>query len=171
MKWLETGKIIQLENKEKKEYREHFAFEQGLVCPICKKKRELSEFVIDHQHKTKTEKNGVNGAGMVRGVICFMCNSTEGRMLSYFKRSGLKKDIEFSDYLRGLADYLDKGTTNIIHPDEKPKEKRLMKRPFNKIKKLHDVKYPKRKGLQFPKSGKPTKLIKELAEEFEIDLS
>jgi len=162
--------IVQLEQKDLKEFRETLANEQELVCPICKHKRDLSDFVVDHQHKTKGEKNGENGAGMVRGVICFMCNSTEGRMLSYFKRSGLNKDTSFIDYLRGLADYLDKPTTNYIHPSEKPKERRLMKRPFNKVKKIHDALYPRRKPLEYPKSGKATKLIKEIAEEYGIEL-
>lgn len=162
--------IVQLESKDLKDFREKIAKEQDLVCPICKQKRELEEFVVDHQHKTKGEKNGVNGAGMVRGVICFMCNSTEGRMLAKFKRSGLSKDITFQEYLRALADYLDTSTTNYIHPSEKPKERKLMKRPFNKIKKLHDAKYPRRKPLEYPKSGKPTKVIRELAEEFGIEL-
>jgi hypothetical protein len=164
------NELRQLESKDLKPYREKLALEQELVCPICKNKRELKDFVVDHQHKTKSEKNGMNGAGLVRGVICFMCNSTEGRMLSYFKRSGLNKDTDFSQYLRALADYLDQGTTNLIHPTEKEKVKPLMKRPFNKIKKLYEAKYPKRKSLEYPKSGKPTKLIEELAAEFEIEL-
>jgi hypothetical protein len=90
--------------------------------------------------------------------------------LAKFKRSGLNKDISFIDYLRNLVKYLEQPTTNLIHPNEKVKEKKLMKRPFNKIKKLHDQKYPRRKPLEYPKSGKPTKVIKELAEEFDIDL-
>jgi len=163
-------KIEQMEAKDLKSFRENLAQEQKLVCPICNKKRLLQEFVVDHQHKTKSEKNGENGAGLIRGVICFMCNSTEGRMLAKFKRSGLNGQITFQEYLRSLADYLDAPTTNLIHPNEKVKEKKLMKRPFNKIKKLHDAKYPRRKGLEYPKSGKATKLIKELAEEFNIDL-
>jgi hypothetical protein len=167
---MQTIEIEQLEAKDLKAFRESLAKEQQMVCPICNLEREMKDFVVDHQHKTKGEKNGHNGAGMVRGVICFMCNSTEGRMLAKFKRSGLNKDISFVDYLRNLVKYLEQPTTNLIHPNEKVKEKKLMKRPFNKIKKLHDQKYPRRKPLEYPKSGKPTKVIKELAEEFEIDL-
>ena len=164
-------KLVQMEQKDLKPFRESKALEQRLVCPICERERLLQEFVVDHQHKTKTERNGIDGAGMVRGVICFMCNSTEGRMLSYFKRSGLNKQVSFSDYLRGLADYLERPTTNLIHPNEKPKEKKLMKRSFNKIKKFHDAKFPKRKGLEYPKSGKIIKIIEELAEEMGLELN
>lgn len=159
-----------MQDKELKPFREAKVLELDHICPICKNKREKHEFVVDHKHKTKTETNGVNGAGMIRGVICFKCNSAEGRMLSKFKRSGLHKDTDFADFLRTLADYLELETTNLIHPTEKVKVKPLMKRPFNKIKKLHDIKYPRRKKLEYPKSGKPTKMIVDLAKEFDIEL-
>jgi len=167
---MDNMKIEQMESKDLKDYRECGAKEQKLICPICTKERELGEFVVDHKHKTKGEKNGQNGAGMIRGVICFMCNATEGRMLSKFNRSGLRKDIAFQTYLRALADYLDQPTTSLIHPTEKVKTPKLMKRPFNKIKKLHDEKYPKRKKLIYPKSGKATKMIHDLSREFDIPL-
>ena len=167
---METMEIEQMEAKDLRQFREDLAHNQELKCPICTLTRELGDFVVDHQHKTKGEKNGHRGAGMIRGVICFMCNATEGRMLAKFKRSGLNKDIAFQDYLRALADYLDTPVTNLLHPNEKVKEPKLMKRPFNKIKKIHDEKFPKRKKLVYPKSGKATKIIKELAEEFNISL-
>ena len=166
----QTIEIVQMLDTELKPFREDLAHAQGLICPICDKERELQHFVVDHQHKTKGEKNGHRGAGMIRGVICFMCNSTEGRMLAKFKRSGLNKDVNFGDYLRALADYLDTPTTHFIHPTEKVKVPKLMKRPFNKIKKIHDEQFPKRKKLEYPKSGKASKLIKELAEEYNISL-
>lgn len=159
-----------MEQSGLKAFREVVSSDQGFVCPICNLKREPSEFVVDHQHKTKQEKNGTNGAGLIRGVICFMCNSTEGRMLSYFKRSGLGGSISFQQYLRGLAEYLDQPNTNLIHPNEKIKERKLMKRSFNKIKKIHDEKFPNRKKLEYPKSGKVTKLVKEISEEYGVEL-
>jgi len=162
--------IIQMSGSILKEYRESKVLELGHVCPICNIERKTEEFVVDHQHKTKSEKNGIDGAGMVRGVICFMCNSTEGRLLAKFKRSGLANDITFQYFLRALASYLDQPVTEFIHPNEKSKEKRLMKRTFNKIKKIHDEKYQKRKPLEYPKSGKATKLIRELSEEHGIEL-
>ena len=160
----------QMEHKELKPFREAEVHKIGHICPICKIKREKHEFVVDHQHKTKVEVNGVNGAGMIRGIICFKCNATEGKMLSRFKRSGLNGEVPFTDFLRELADYLDQDVTDIIHPTEKPKVKKLMKRPFNKLKKLHDDKYPRRKKLEYPKSCKPTKLIKDLSVEFNIEI-
>lgn len=161
--------LVQMTDVMLKEFRTTQAIGFGHICPICKVKRNPEDFVVDHQHKTKTEINGVDGAGLVRGTICFMCNSTEGRMLSKFKMSGLKRSISFQDYLRSLADYLDQPNTHYIHPREKPPAKKLGKRLFNKVNKLHSIKYPKRKALVYPKSGKLTKLFEELIKEFKID--
>lgn len=163
--------LIQMNASMLKEYREIEAEKMGYVCPICKKKRNPDDFVVDHQHMTKAETLGENGAGLVRGAICFMCNSTEGRMLSKFKMSGLNRDTDFAEFLRSLADYLDKGTTHYIHPNEKPKTPKLGKRVFNKLNKLYIAKYPKRKALEYPKSGKVTKQIQFLLEEFELSES
>jgi hypothetical protein len=41
---------------------------------------------------------------------------------------------------------------------------------FNKIAKLYAEEYPKRKELTYPKSNKPTKQIKLLAEYYDIEL-
>jgi hypothetical protein len=160
--------MIQLENKDLKPFREKLAKEQDLICPICGMKRELSEFVVDHQHKTKNEKNGENGAGMVRGVICKYCNSAEGMMLKVFKRSGLYGCISYSEFLSNLGRYLQQPPTEFIHPSEKIKPEKLGKRLFNKLKKEYSKKYPKRKPLEYPKSGKITKNIELLLEEFDL---
>jgi len=162
--------IEQMTAKGLIEYRESEAEKMDNVCPICGNKRNLNEWTVDHQHKTKAETNGVNGAGMVRGVICFKCNSTEGRFLSAFKRSGLRYDVEFTDFIRSLADYLDQPNTHYIHPSEKAKEPKLKKRPFNKIAKMYSEEYPKKKMLEYPKSGKATKIIKELSEKYKVPL-
>jgi len=167
---MESQEIIQMTQKELVSFREQEAKRIGYICPICEKKREYCDFVVDHQHKSKTETNGVNGAGMVRGVICFKCNSTEGRMLSKFKMSGLAREVNFSDFLRGLADYLEEPNTNFIHPNEKPKAPKLKKRPFNKLSKLYSIDNPKKKPLEFPKSGKMTKLLQSLSELYKIEL-
>lgn len=162
--------IVQMSQKELVEFRISEAEKLGHVCPICEIKRNKDDFVVDHQHKTKNEVNGENGAGLVRGVICFMCNSTEGRMLSKFKMSGLNRNVDFPSFLRSLADYLEQDNTHYIHPSEKEKEPKLLKRPFNKIAKLYAEEFPKKKKLEYPKSGKATKLIKELSEKYDVPL-
>ena len=126
--------------------------------------------VLDHQHKTKKEVIGEEGAGLIRGVLDYRANAWEGKVNNSFIRCGLHKITDLPSALRNLADYLEQDNYNYIHPNEKEKVKKLMKRPFNKIKKLHDIKYPKRKGLEYPKSGKPTKIIIELSKEFSIEI-
>lgn len=160
----------QLKNNELKEFREALTLKQNNICPILNAEMEPGTQVLDHQHKTKKEVMGVNGAGLIRGVLDFRANAWEGKVNNSFIRCGLHKVMDLPTALRNLADYLEQENLPYIHPNEAPKVKKLMKRPFNKIKKLHDLKYPKRKGLMYPKSGKPTKIIIELSKEFSIEI-
>lgn len=65
-----------------------------------------------------------------------------------------------------------------IHPTEIPQPKKLSKKNYNRCKKLYDNEMfiPKRKNQkkkpfpEYPKSGKPTKALKDLFERFEINL-
>ena len=57
----------------------------------------------------------------------------------------------------------------IIHPREY-KEPKIMKSKYNKLKKLFLEKYPDKKFPEFPKSGKLTKQLKKISEEFKINL-
>ena len=162
--------LIQLETKEIKEFREKLNKAQKNICPITKKPIQIGNHVLDHQHMTKKEVLGENGAGLIRGVLDFRANSWEGKVVNSFKRYGLNKEVDLIDALRNLAEYLEQDNLPYIHPNEKIKPKKLLKRPFNKIKKMYSEKYPKRKVLEYPKSGKATKLILELSKEFNIDI-
>jgi len=158
----------QLKQKDLKELRERLYKEQKGICPICKTQIRLDEAVVDHQHKTLKERAGVNGAGLIRGVLCLRCNSVEGGMVNKYKRYGvyLKDYVQF---LRNLADYLEQEPLPYIHPTEAPKIPKVGKRDFNKLLKLYKIKYPKRKkGLTYPKSGKMSKKWIELFDEFDI---
>ncbi len=61
---------------------------------------------MDHNHES----------GMVRGVISMEANTFLGRVENSFRRFGTSSDIGLSKILRNMADYLDKGDTNILHP-------------------------------------------------------
>jgi len=61
---------------------------------------------VDHNHTT----------GMVRGVISMEANTFLGRVENSFKRFGTSADISLSKILRNMADYLDQGDTNYLHP-------------------------------------------------------
>ena len=170
-------KLKQLMHKEIPEVREHILSIQEGKCALCGDNiQENSGASLDHQHRTKSEEIGLNGGGLIRGVLCRGCNVFEGKIWNNSKRYGLHDNL--SEWLRGLADYLDMENYPMIHPSEKPKESKLSKRNFNRVKKLYndEVFVPKRKNQkkkafpEFPKSGKATKLIKELFARFEIDL-
>lgn len=139
--------------------KEHYDNQEG-ICPILKQHVPFEDTVVDHQHKTKAEELGKNGAGLVRGVIHNAANAAEGTITSIYKRRGLHKLISLPDYLRNLADYLENPpliTFGFVHPNEKPKAKMLGKREFNRVIKYWLQMYPKRKQPAFPKSGKMTK--------------
>lgn len=138
---------------------------QNKICPILKQEIKYGDACLDHCHKTKAEKLGENGKGLLRGVLHFQANSWEGKVTNAFKRYGLHKfDISLPEALRNLANYIENPPMKpeYIHPDERVFEK-IGKRDFNKICRLYLKIYPKRKVLpKYPKRGKMTKELKEL---------
>ena len=168
--------LIQLNQKDLKNLKQQLHTEQNNICPLLKKKVPLEQMVVDHKHKLKANPPGPNGDGLVRGAIEFRANALEGKISNNWKRyygaDETKHPITLPEYLRNLADYLENPPCEpkYIHPSEKPKVKKLGKRVFNKIAKLYKEEYPRRKELQYPKSSKPTKQIKMLAERYDLEL-
>jgi len=168
--------LIQLNQKDLKNLKRQLHTEQNNICPLLKKKVPLEQMVVDHKHKLKANPPGPNGDGLVRGAIEFRANALEGKISNNWKRyygaDETKHPITLPEYLRNLADYLENPPCEpkYIHPSEKPKVKKLGKRVFNKIAKLYKEEYPRRKELQYPKSSKPTKQIKMLAERYNLEL-
>ena len=132
--------MIQLKHKDLKPLREKWHNEQAGVCPILKKEYAIEFFCVDHQHKLVNELPSEDGKGLCRGAIHLQANSLEGKISNAFKRLGLHKHIELTDYLRNLADYLDNNRIHkgelLIHPTEAPKKKKLMKSSYNELKKV-----------------------------------
>ena len=157
-----------INHSEFKALREKQWLAQDCICPILKIKIDYENAVFDHLHKTKAEKLGEDGKGLLRGVMHFQANSWEGKVTNAFKRYGLHKfGISLPDALRNLADYIENPPIKerIVHPNERPKIKKLGKRDYNKITKYYFEIYPNRKKLPaYPKSGKMTKQFKELLE-------
>tara|TARA_B100001996_G_C18334622_1_gene467729 strand:+ start:68 stop:565 length:498 start_codon:yes stop_codon:yes gene_type:complete len=163
--------LIQLEQKDLKEFKRRLHESQGYICPILKMYFPVEQMAVDHKHKRKDDPIGIEGNGLVRGVIMKDANRFEGKVLSYFVRYGLAKYVDLPTYLRNLADYIEEPPCEqiYIHPKEKKKEK-LGKRIFNKINKEYKKRNPLKKELEYPASKKPTKKIKELATEYKIEL-
>lgn len=170
------NKLIQLMPKDVQALREKILHEdQDGCCALCGDPiDENSGASLDHQHMTKAEEHGVNGAGLVRGVLCRSCNAFEGKIWNNSKRFGLHDNL--STWLRTLADYLDKENYPYIHHTEKKAEPKVSKRNYNKLKKLYEQEefIPVRKNQkkkpfpEYPKSGKLNKALSELFERFEI---
>jgi len=173
------NKLKEITPKEFKALRKKQYFKQRRICPILKRKIPYSEAVFDHKHKSRKEKLGEEGKGLLRGVLQFQANSWEGKVANAFKRYGLhKQGISLEDAVRNLANYLVNPPMKpeYIHPSERPKPRKIGKREYNKIKKFYFQIYPNRRklpkavlrlelALKEKKSGK-TRLTKELEKIF-----
>ena len=171
----EIRELTQLKSKDITRVREEILHFQHGKCALCHNPiTEKTGTSLDHQHRTKTSVIGENGGGLVRGVLCRRCNVYEGKIWNNSKRFGLHDDLP--NWLRGLADYLEKENYPLIHPSEEAKEPKVSKRNYNKCKKLYNEEefIPKRKNQkkkpfpEYPKSGKVTKGLKEIFDKFEI---
>jgi len=158
------NKFIEINYEEFKRLRFHQWLKQGRICPILKQEIKLEDSVFDHKHRKKSESIGIDGKGLLRGVIHRQANSLEGKITNAFIRYGLHKfNISLPDLLRNIAAYIESPPMKpkYIHPNERT-FKKLAKKDYNKIKKHYFKMYPKRKKMpMYPASGKMTK-------EFEI---
>lgn len=166
--------LIPMKSTDIKKLKEILHEENAGVCPLLNIEVSIDKMVIDHIHKLKSESPSEQ-KGTVRNAIEFRANAMEGKITNnwkrYFGADESKHPISLPDFLRNLANYLEKGAyinkegDYFIHPSEVVKEPKLGKRDFNKISKLYSEKYPKKKPLEFPKSGKWTKQLLELKDE------
>ncbi len=157
----------QLKQKDLKPLRIKLHKEQDNICPILKQEFDLSEMVVDHQHKyKKSDTNGVDGGGMVRGVIHNQANVLEGKISNAYRRYGLHKFISLPEYLRNLASYLEQENLSYYHPTEAPKPKKLKKRSYIQLRKVYvgRARFP-----DYPKSGLLTKPLAKLYEKYSIE--
>jgi hypothetical protein len=177
--------FILMKNKDIKALKEKLWLRNNKKCPLLGIEVPLEKMALDHIHKLKSE-NYSEQKGTVRNAIEFRANGIEGKISNawkrYFGSDESKHPISLPDFLRNLADYLEEGalveeSTYYVHPNEVPKEPKLSKRNYNKLKKLYEKKEfcPTRKNQkkkpfpEFPKSSKITKALKELYEEFQVN--
>ena len=73
-------------------------------CPIME--TGCSSPCVDHNHDT----------GMVRGVVSMEGNTFLGRVENSFKRFGTASTAGLPKILRNMADYIEKGDTEYLHP-------------------------------------------------------
>ena len=155
--------------KELKKLRSVAHEKQFGVCPILNQRIPVEDMVVDHKHRTKSTTIGKDDCGIIRGVIQRQANVIEGKISNSFVRYGLGKfNISIPDFLRNLAEYLENPPLlklNLIHPNEKPKAKKLKKLSYNKLKKMYTGKhmFP-----SYPASGKLTVPLQKLYKEYKL---
>lgn len=160
--------ISQMKGTDTKFVRETILTQQGGKCKLCNEPiTEETGISLDHQHKLKSQDPDVLGKGLIRGVLCRSCNVWEGKIWNNTSRYRQPEDVyDRIEMLKKLIDYYEEGTYPLIHPSEKPKEPVVSKRNYNKLKRI----YNKRKKFPcYPKSGKLTKELGNLFNEYGIE--
>jgi len=161
--------LKQLKQKDIAPLRNDILKEQNGQCKLCKIEiTEATGVSLDHQHKLKCEQNGVDGGGLIRGVLCRACNVWEGKIWNSTNRYlGVESVQERIEKLTDLVEYYKTENLPLIHPTEQPKEPKMSKRNYNKLKKIWNL-CKKRKLPQYPSSGKLTIPLLAAFEEFNI---
>lgn len=124
------------------EVRQRILESQNFKCAICSKildPQDSGNCNVDHQHLFKSEGLGVNGNGLIRGVLCRDCNALEGKIWNAIHRFGKvlsDNPVEGrSRFLKRLLNYYDSNYQNIeriLHPKERRPEK-LGKSEYNQL--------------------------------------
>lgn len=151
----------QLKSSEIASLRNWILKKQKGRCWICGQIPKIA--CLDHHHKKR-----VKGTGRIRGVLCSACNIFIAKSENNAIRYGVQQD-QLPNRLRKFADYLEKKQYNYIHPSEAPKVPKLKKNSFKKIQKLYSTEFPNRKPLEYPKSQKLTKKLKEIYTKYNIE--
>lgn len=171
-----SRELKQLKKSDITTIRNDILKKQNGLCAISKVKiTDETGYSLDHQHKFLRETNGEDGAGCIRGVLSRNMNVLEGKIWNNTSRYLKPKNVqERIDFLKSLVAYYEQGTYDLIHPDEKVKEKILSKKNYNKLKKAYSLDIEKgikkRKFPEYPKSKKATKALILLFKEYNIDL-
>jgi len=128
----------QLKQKGVKPLRDILYQKQNGICPVCS--RQIKDPVLDHMHTKK-----IQGTGQIRGTICNLCNTYIARIENNARRHHIKVE-ELPEILNNIANYF-QDQKLILHPSEAPKQKRVQKRDWNRIKKYYFKLYPNRRTL------------------------
>ena len=167
--------LKQLKQKDIKSMKEKLWEENEKKCPLLGIEVELDKMVLDHIHKLKGEAPSEQ-KGTIRNALEFRANAMEGKITNnwkrYFGADENNHPIDLPTFLRNLADYLEKGAYQCeegnyyIHPSEEPKQPKLMKSSYNKLKRLYTgkAKFP-----EYPKSGKITIGLIKLYTDYELN--
>lgn len=170
-----TIKYIEMKQKDIKPLKEKLWERNYRKCPVLAKEIPLDKMVLDHAHKRNDQEYSPT-KGVIRESLDFRVNAVLGKLENALVRTGLANEEGFDivQFLHNSADYFERGAyvetlenedTYFVHPNEVPKEKKLMKSSYNKLKKIYDgkAKFP-----DYPKSGKITKGLERLFDKLSL---
>jgi len=174
---------IEMKQKDIRVLKEKLWLKNDKKCPVLGKAIPLEKMVLDHAHKRNAEAYSPT-KGVVREALDKRANAILGKVENALKRTGLayEEDFNLPTFLRNAADYFERGAyvdengDMYVHPSEVPKEPKVSKSNYNKLKKRYDQEpfMPKRKGQKkktmpkYPARGRLTKGLKELFEQYDI---
>lgn len=135
--------------------------DQKGICLICKRPLDpdYRKSHLDHDHALVG-----NGAGKVRGLLCILCNGTEGRFRHKFISSGLEnKGVNYLVWMESLLEYLKKDhSKNDFHPQFITDTIKAFKRlQLQEMRDRMDL-----KGYEYLMSDKKADLVKKYSKQF-----
>ncbi len=158
----------QLNQKDIQETRQEILEKQDSICPILKVEIPNGFACLDHAHEESEFTETKNG--QIRGVLHKYANSLEGVFRSRYRRSGISDLITFEEFLLNLYNYLMDHRYPLLHPTNKPRTRKLQKRSYQELKReIQEVNKFINKPIKipaYPKSGRLTKTLKNLFEQF-----
>lgn len=141
----EIKKFREITQSEIPKLRDFLLEKQSGLCKLCQRQiTSETGYSLDHQHCTKSEELGENGAGLVRGVLCRDCNVLEGKFWNASKRYRIPNLQENPvqariDWLRNLANYLESNASNNTEILEIPTLHPSERRPVKMTKSLYNM--------------------------------
>lgn len=149
---------IQIKTTEVAQLRKFLLSKQNERCPICGDI--ILDAVLDHSHKKR-----IKGSGLVRGVLCRMCNIFLAKCENNCTRFGIGQK-NLPRVLRAIAIYLEQPDLPYIHPSERAKKLKLQRASYKRLFKAYTgkAKFP-----DYPKTGILTVKLKALFEEYGIE--
>lgn len=118
---------MRLTVKEKAKFRDKLLKEQKGLCPLCGTEILPGEETLDHDHKS----------GKVRRVLHRSCNQTEGRILSWIKRS---RATDYLEFLHNLVRYWEEDYSDMPeHPSHRNEYEKEMSKLKGKLRKLKSL--------------------------------
>ena len=118
--------VVTLRPLEVADFRNKMLKQQKGTCFLCKKDIQQDQAALDHDHTT----------GRCRSTLHRNCNSVEGRVLSWIKRSGVEPIV----FLRNLLLYWEADYNHMpVHPNHKTEKQKTILKLKRRIKKAKRV--------------------------------